>query len=98
LGRGPLTTQKFSELSDLSVLVGGEEKKKKRKEEGIAPATGGDWDGMDGAKTPPPAGGKRELEVALLHIIQHHHHQSLRQRQQTGTVRRCVRVPSYKYP
>ena len=65
---------------------------------GIAPATGSDWDGMDGAKTPLAAGGKRELEEALLHIIQRHHHQSLRQRQQTGTVRRCVRVPSYKYP
>ncbi|KAG2595026.1 biogenesis of lysosome-related organelles complex 1 subunit 1-like isoform X2 [Panicum virgatum] len=38
---------------------------------------------MDGAKTPLAAGGKRELEEALLHIIQRHHHQSLRQSQQT---------------
>jgi hypothetical protein len=58
----------------------------KEKKGGIAPATGGDWDGMDGAKPPPAAGGKQELEEALLHIVQqHHHHQSFRQRQQTGT-------------
>ena len=57
--------------------------RKTKRKWGIAPATGGEPDGMDGAK--PVAGGKQELEDALLQIVHQHHHQSLRQRQQTGT-------------
>ncbi|CAD6269047.1 unnamed protein product [Miscanthus lutarioriparius] len=50
---------------------------------------------MDGAK--PVAGGKQELEGALLQIVHQHHHQSLRQRQQTerakkDALRSAVRV------
>ncbi|CAD6268924.1 unnamed protein product [Miscanthus lutarioriparius] len=38
---------------------------------------------MDGAKPTAAAGGKQELEDALLQIMQQHHHQSFHQRQQT---------------
>ncbi|XP_062202699.1 biogenesis of lysosome-related organelles complex 1 subunit 1-like [Phragmites australis] len=55
-------------------------------------------DGMDGAKrAPAAAGGKLDLEEALLQIVHEHRHQSLRQRQQTerakkDALRSAVRV------
>ncbi|XP_062198158.1 biogenesis of lysosome-related organelles complex 1 subunit 1-like isoform X2 [Phragmites australis] len=54
-------------------------------------------DGMDGAKPAAAAGGKLELEEALLQIVHQHHQQSLRQRQQTerakkDALRSAVRV------
>ncbi|XP_066359904.1 biogenesis of lysosome-related organelles complex 1 subunit 1-like [Miscanthus floridulus] len=69
--------------------------RKTKRKWGIAPATGGEPDGMNGAK--PVAGGKQELEDALLQIVHQHHHQSLRQRQQTerakkDALRSAVRV------
>ena len=74
-------------------------KKKKVKEGGTAPANGGDCEGMDGAKPlAAAAGGKQELEEALLQIVHQHHRQFLRQRQQTGTPPAAIAVSSAALP
>ncbi|XP_066393996.1 biogenesis of lysosome-related organelles complex 1 subunit 1-like isoform X2 [Miscanthus floridulus] len=46
---------------------------------------------MDGAKPTAAAGGKQELEDALLQIMQQHHHQSFHQRQQTERAKDALR-------